>query len=66
MDSSFELKEEKELMEQANNYLQNNLKANSSHLIKPKYQKELYEKLYSACSGKKVPKKTAHSMSKSM
>ncbi len=35
-EESFELKEEKELMEQANNYLQNNLRSNSSHLVKPK------------------------------
>lgn len=66
VDASFELKEEKELLEQANNYLQNNLRANSSHLVKPKYQRELYEKLYSACSGKKVPKKAAHPASRSM
>lgn len=65
-DSSFELKEEKELMEQANNYLQNNLRANSSHLVKPKYQRELYEKLYSACSGKRLPRKVAHPGCRSM
>jgi hypothetical protein len=56
-EESFELKEEKELMELANNYLQNNLRSNSSHLIKPKHNKELYEKLYSACTGKKLTKK---------
>lgn len=44
-------------MEQANNYLQNNLRSNSSHLVKPKYNRELYEKLYLACTGKKVGKK---------
>jgi hypothetical protein len=33
------------------------MKSNSSHLVKPKHNKELYEKLYSACSGKKIPKK---------
>lgn len=45
-------------MEQANNYLQNNLRSNSSHLVKPKYNRELYEKLYSACKGKRIAKKT--------
>lgn len=44
-------------MEQANNYLQNNLRSNSSHLVKPKYNRELYEKLYSACTGKRIAKK---------
>lgn len=65
-DCGFELKEERELMEQANNYLQNNLRTNSSHLVKPKHHRELYEKLYAACSGKKLPRKAVHPGCRSM
>ena len=44
------------MLEQGNNYLKNSIKNNVSYLIKPKYNRELYDRLYEACSRKKEKK----------